>query len=114
MKKPKPIPLLVKPSIRSAKEIVDLWEKEFPDYEIETIVADLEINLPKSLKGTLKVFMKRKNKRDKEIDEKLATHDLYIPQLLQDAKTLKSDYAYLSEDVRKLEKKLRKLESKVE
>ena len=53
-------------------------------------------------------------KRLEEIEEKLATHDFYIPQLLQDVKTLKSDYASLSEDVSKLEKKLRKLVSKVE
>ena len=63
MKKPKPIPLLVKPSVKSAKEIVDLWEKEFPNYDIETIVADLEINVPQIAKGTLKVSMKEKNKR---------------------------------------------------
>ena len=63
MKKPKPILLLVKPSVRSAKEIVDLWEKEFPNYEIETIIADLEINVPQFAKGTLKVSMKERNKR---------------------------------------------------
>jgi len=61
MKTPKPIPFLVKPLIKSAKEIVDSWEEKFPDYEIESIVADLELNLPKSLKGSLKVTMKKKN-----------------------------------------------------
>jgi peptidoglycan hydrolase CwlO-like protein len=43
-----------------------------------------------------------------EIDKKLATHDFYIPQLVQDVKSLKSDYASLSENVRKLERKLKK------
>ena len=110
MKVLKPIP----PLVEHAKEIVALWQEKFPEYEIETIVADLEVNLPKIAKGTLKVSMKRKNKRGKEIDEKLATHDFYIPQLLQDVKTAKSDYASLSEDVRKLKGKLKKLESKIE
>ena len=53
-------------------------------------------------------------KRLKEIDESLATHALHISKLLQDVKTLKSDFTYLSEDVKKLKNKLRKLESKVE
>jgi len=50
--------------------------------------------------------------RLKEIDEKLATHDFYIPKLLQDVKSLKSDFDSLSEEVSKLKRKLKKLESR--
>lgn len=54
------------------------------------------------------------DKKLEEIDKKLATHDFYIPQLVQDVRTLKSNVDDLSEDIGKLKKKLRKLESKVE
>jgi len=61
----------------------------------------------------IRVMSKREiEKRLKEIDEALAFHSLHIPKLVQDVKTLKSDFTYLSEDVSKLKKKLRKLESK--
>ena len=59
MKILKPIP----PLVEHAKEIVALWEEKFPNYEIETIVADLEVNLPKIAKGSLKVSMKKKSQK---------------------------------------------------
>jgi polyhydroxyalkanoate synthesis regulator phasin len=59
-----------------------------------------------------KVNTSKIEKKMKEIDEKLATHDFHIPQLLRDVKSLKPDVDSLSEEVAKLQKKLRKLESK--
>ena len=52
----------LKPLVKRAKELVELWQKEFPDYEIETIVADIEVNIPRVAKGMLKVSMKKKEK----------------------------------------------------
>ena len=46
--------------VEKAKEIVALWEEKFPNYKIEIIVADLEVNLPHVAKGALKVSMKKK------------------------------------------------------
>ena len=49
----------LEPLVKRAKGMVKLWEKEFPTYEIETIVADLEVKI-RGIKGTLKISMKKK------------------------------------------------------
>jgi polyhydroxyalkanoate synthesis regulator phasin len=88
--------------------------KPFPTdtiLEIHKSYSIVKRNLQLKEEGR-KVNTSKIEKRLKEIDEKLTTHDLHIPQLLQDVKSLKSDVDSLSEEVAKLQKKLRKLESK--
>lgn len=49
-------------ALKRAKNLVESWEKEFSDYYIDSVVADLEVGvgfpLPKA-KCTLKVTMKK-------------------------------------------------------
>jgi len=50
-----------------SRDMMDFLKNEFPDYEIEYVVADLELNIPlplsdKVAKGSLKVTMKKKNR----------------------------------------------------
>jgi len=49
----------LEPLVKRAKGMVELWEKEFLAYEIETIVADLGVKI-RGIKGTLKVSMRKK------------------------------------------------------
>lgn len=53
--------------LKVSRDMMDFLENEFQDYEIECIVADLELNIPlplsdKVAKGSLKVTMKKKNR----------------------------------------------------
>jgi peptidoglycan hydrolase CwlO-like protein len=58
--------------------------------------------------------MSENEERLKKIDETLATHSFYIPQLLHDVRALKAEVTSLSDEIMKLKRKLKKLESKVE
>jgi len=46
---------------KQARKALDSFKKAFSDYEIEYVVADLELKIPQVGKGSLKVTMKKKN-----------------------------------------------------
>ena len=46
---------------KRVRELLDALKEDFPDYQIEQVVADLELKIPKMAKGSLKVTMRKKN-----------------------------------------------------
>ena len=53
----KPIERIVR---KRAKELVAALQEDFPNYEIEQVVADVELKMPKMAKASLKVTMRIK------------------------------------------------------
>lgn len=49
----------MKPMGKKAREAIENFMEAFPDYEIEHVVADLQVKIPQ-IKGSLKIKMKKK------------------------------------------------------
>lgn len=54
----------MKPMGKKAREAIENFMEAFPDYEIEHIVADLQVKIPQ-IKGALQVKMKKRKEDDK-------------------------------------------------